>query len=68
MIHTFKYLSASPVSLLQAYVSACIFCNVALTSFLYTCLLINNRSTMALTEVSSNKMFGGYQKVFSHER
>eukprot|EP00105_Crassostrea_gigas_P022571 XP_011442135.1 PREDICTED: S-formylglutathione hydrolase [Crassostrea gigas] len=24
-------------------------------------------STMALTEVSSNKMFGGYQKVFSHE-
>lgn len=63
MIHTFKYLSASPVSLLQAYVSA-----FSLGCIDFLCLLINNRSTMALTEVSSNKMFGGYQKVFSHER
>lgn len=63
MISTLRYLSTSP-----ANVSAFSVLNIALTSFLYTCLLINNRSTMALTEVSSNKMFGGYQKVFSHER
>ena len=40
------------------------FCNM----FLHVPLCSAGNVTMALVQVSSNKCFGGYQKVYEHER